>query len=891
MGLEPGTRLGPYEIVTLAGAGGMGEVYRARDTRLGRSVAIKIIGPAYGHQPEIRRRFESEARLAAQLDHPRIGAVFDVGHDEGVDYFVMEFIEGRTLADRIAGRPLAFAELIGYAIEIAAGLAYAHTRGVEHRDLKPRNILLTQSGVKIIDFGIGKLRQSERRPSVDMASMKTLPLQGLAPEPAVPGTTAYLPPERLQGRPGDHRSDIFAFGAVLYEMATGRRAFDGPTPADLVSEILTAEPPALASAEGPLAEVDWVIRRCLKKAPEDRWQSMADVEAVLKRIASASSKRGTHAVPDAPLKGSWIVAAAILILTIAGIAFFARRGSEPGTAPEPPVAFTVLPAPASGFTPSESTVQSHQLAVSPDGRYLAFIATGVDGVSQIWVRPIGETIGRPVPGTVGATYPFWSASSRSLGFFSDEQLKRIDLDRGPARSLAAAPAGSGGSWSGDDIILFSPNRDSEIYSISGDGEVRRQTALSTARKEISHRWPQFLPDRRHFIYFANSADDAQSGIRLASLDASGEEVIVPTQFGAMYIPSGHLLYVSEHALLAASFDVATGRLADDPVMVVDRIATSSNFYGAFCASNNGVLAYATAVPPAELAWIGRDGRSRGIAAPFGRYGDFKLSPDNRLLAVAEVDQQSDRSDLRLRDLLRRSNPRLTTSPATDASPVWSPDGSRLAFRSNREGPHDLFIRPASVGGADEIFVKSGAANYPTDWSPDGESIVFHAFNKDTKYDVWVAPVRHADQRRTLVASKYDDVQGQMSPSGRWLAYTSNRSSRYEVYVESLQPDAGLWQVSVDGGSDPEWRADEKELFFVSSDGQMMSVDLTGGASFDRVVPRALFRFRTIAVMSPFLSAYDVDRDGERFLVRTKETLETHPLNVVVHWSVPGQAAK
>jgi Tol biopolymer transport system component len=586
----------------------------------------------------------------------------------------------------------------------------------------------------------------------------------------------------------------------------------------------------------------------------------------------------------------FLAAGIILALAAAGLAFFARRGPAPAAAPQRAVAFTVAPLPARGFT-TASSLQSPQFSVSPDGRYLAFVATGVDHLSQIWLRPIDASMARPLAGTVDAMYPFWSASSRSLGFFSRGQLKRIDIDGGPVRSLAAARAGNGGAWSADDTILFTREPTSGIYRLSPDGTVREQTVLSTSRRETSHRWPQFLPDGRHFIYFAKSADDTQSGIRLASLDAPGDVGVVRSNVGAIYVPPGYLLYVSEHALLAASFDVAHGRLTD-PVMLVESIATSSNFYGAFSSSNNGVLAYATTVPPGELAWIGRDDQRLGVAAGPGQYVDFQLSPDSRYLAVAELEPQSDRADLRLIDLVRGGNLRLTTSPATDASPVWSPDGTRLAFRSNREGQHDLYVRQAAGGGPDELFVKNLVAKYPTDWSPDGAFILYHAFDERTHYDLWAALVDHPTQPRPLLQTEFDEVQGQISPSGRWLAYTSNQSSRFEVYVQPLRDDSRKWQVSIGGGSDPKWRADEKEMFFVGSDGRMMSVGLTGGTAFDPGAPRPLFRFRDIDVSSPFLSAYNVQRDGQRFLVPASiEELSTHPLNVLVNWSVPVRAAK
>jgi Tol biopolymer transport system component/predicted Ser/Thr protein kinase len=890
--LAPATRLGPYEIVALVGAGGMGEVYRARDTRLSRIVAIKVIHTAYGHRPDIRRRFEEEARLAAQLDHPRIGAVYDVGHDAGVDYFVMEFIEGRTLAGRIAEGRLPFAEMIEYAIEIAAGLAYAHRRGVEHRDLKPGNVLLTPSGVKVIDFGLSKLRQDERRPSDRIAAMETVPLPTTEPG-SVPGTAGYLPPERLQGLRADHRSDIFAFGALLYEMAAGRRAFDGATPADLVASVLTADPPPLAGQEPALADVDWVIRRCLRKVPDERWQSMADVEAVLKRIASTASM--TRLVEERAAIRRWprlLAAGMVLALALGGLAFLARGRSAPAAPPLRPVAITIPPPPGTEFTPTESSVQSPQLAVSPDGRYIAFVASGADRVSQIWLRPIDSFMARPIPGTLHATYPFWSPSSRSIGFFSDGELKRIDIEGGPARTMAKANDGRGGAWSADDVILFSPSTSDVIYRVSANGGTVPQTVMSVSRREISHRWPQFLPDGRHFIYLARSADDNQSAICLASLDATGGAVVVRSSFGGVYAPPGMLLYVAEGTLLAANFDIADSGVTDDPVPIVDRVATSSSFYGAFSASNNGVLAYATSASVAELAWMGRDGRRLGVAAGAGRYVDFQLSPDGRYVAVAEVEPLSDRPDLRLVDLVRGANLRLTTSPATDASPVWSPDSARLVFRSNRERRHDLYIRPAAGGGEDRPFLKTSEAKYPSDWSPDGSFVVYHAEDERTHHDVWAVPIDHPDQPRTLVQTEFDEMQGRISPSGRWLAYTSNQSSRFEVYIQPLQADGRKWQISIDGGSDPKWRADEKELFYIGLDGRMMSVDVNATAAVDPGTPRPLFPLRDFAAVAPYLSAYDVQRDGQRFLVRLPiEELKTHPLNVLLNWSVPDRATK
>jgi Tol biopolymer transport system component len=514
-------------------------------------------------------------------------------------------------------------------------------------------------------------------------------------------------------------------------------------------------------------------------------------------------------------------------------------------------------------------------------------------VSQLWVRPIDSTILRPIPGTAHATYPFWAASSRSIGFFTtDGQLKRVDLDGGPARTLAAAPNGRGGAWSADDVILFSPGTNDVIYRVRADGGVAEQTVMSAARRETSHRWPQFLPDGRHFIYFARSVDDSQSAICLASLDAAGDTVIIQSAFGAVYMPPGTLLYVSEGALLATDFDVVNRRVTGDPVPVpvADRVATSSSFYGAFSASNNGVLGYATSASVGELAWVGRGGLRLGRAAGPGGYVDFALSPDSRYLAVAEVEPHSDRSDLRLFDLVRGANLRLTTSPATDASPVWSPDSARLMFRSNRDRSHHLYIRPAT-GGEDRLFLETPAAKYPTDWSPDGTFVVYHTTDPRTHLDVWAVSLDRPDQPRPLVQTEFDEMQGQISPSARWLAYTSNQSSRLEVYVQPLPPDGRKWQISTDGGSDPKWRADETELFYVGRDGRLMSVGLTG-AGFEPGNPRPLFPLPGVSPVAPYLSAYDVQRDAQRFLVRVPiEGVQTQPLNVLLHWSMHDRSAK
>jgi Tol biopolymer transport system component len=885
MAVAPGTRLGPYQVEMCVGAGGMGEVYRARDTRLDRVVAVKVIGSAFGHHPEMRLRFEKERRLAAQLDHPRIGAVYDVGHAAGVDYLVLEFLEGESLADRIARGPVPFAELIDYAIEIASGLAHVHRRGVVHRDLKPSNVVLTPAGVKIIDFGLGKLHHEAHRPPEHVAAMKTKPMS-LTEAGMAPGTTPYMAPECLQGHPADTRTDVFAFGTIVYEMATGRRAFDGDTRAAVIAAILTSEPAPLDPHLPASGRLEWVIRRCLRKNRDERWQSMADVEAILKWIASTGAEARTTNVRNAILahnRGVWLAVAALLI-GLTAVSVFARLSRAERRVQEPLVALTIGPPEGGGFTPTEGSVQSPQLAVSPDGRNVAFVASSADGVPQLWIRRIDSTAGRPVPGTSHATYPFWSPSSQSIGFFADRKLKRIDIDGGPARSLADAPGGRGGTWNADDVILFSRSTTEGLFSVGADGGVVQRTILSAERGETSHRWPQFLPDGRHFLFLARS-DESRSGICLGSLDAQTATFITRTGYGGAYSPPGQLLYVSDGALVAADLDSTHRRLASEPVPVVDHIATSSNFYAAFSASANGVLAYATSAPTAELVWFSRDGRRLTEAAPRGAYADFRLSPDGRHLAVSEVEPHTQLTDLRLIDMQRGSNSRLTMSPATDASPVWSPDGTRIVFRSNRERVPDLFVRAANGSGDDEPLLKSAAPKYPTDWTPDGQFIIYHSSDPRTRFDLWAAPVDHPDQPRPLVRTAYDEMQGQISPNGRWLAYASNMAGRFDVYVEPLFHKGRRWAVSVAGGFDPRWRRDGRELFYVAHDGTLMAVDPGTGPNFDPGRPRPLFRVSDVSSQPPNLSAYDVDAGGQRFLVRLPVgSVQSLPLTLLVHWS-------
>jgi len=889
--IAPGVRLGPYEIVALAGTGGMGHVYRARDTRLPRNVAIKIIGTGLGDAAEMRRRFDEEARLAASLHHPRICSVYDVGEDAGVQYLVMEFLEGESLANRLTRGPLPMEELLEYAIEIASALAYAHRRGIVHRDIKPGNIYLTSTGIKVLDFGLAQLRQFHSTPVPEIATLATERVP-ITQHGVVVGTPEYISPERLEGGEGDHRSDIFAFGAVLYEMATARRAFVAKSAAALIAAIMSADGPPLATEDGRGPQLEWVVHRCLKRDADARWQSMTDVEAVLRWLAS--TKPSTSAGPTAvarsrPFRAIRMSAAAVVALGLIGL--LATANWNRGVAMQPPIMFDVLPPMGGEFTLTEGSLNSPELAVSPDGRRLAFVATSSDGASQIWVRSLGSTTARPIAGTTTGQFPFWSPSGRSLGFFADGKLKRIDLDGGPARVIAAASSGRGGTWSPGDVILFAPDVTNTIWRVNPDGTgLARQTTFATERGDTSHRWPQFLADGRHFVFFARSSQATNEGVYLGAIDSSSASLLVESSVGAASTSGGQLLYDVDGTLMARSIDIPNARLTGEPISVAEGVGGSSGFYGAFSASNTGVIAYASGASESEVDWFDRSGTKRAIASARSRYVDFQLSPEGRYIALAEAELHTDRPDIEILDLLRGNKRRLTFSRATDASPVWSPDGSTVVFRSNRDRVHDLYLHASDGAGSDQMLVHTTSSKYPTDWSPDGSYVVYHA-GGNPGWAIWMAPVSPRGEPRPLVQTEFIEVQGQVSPDGHWLAYTSFRTSyKPEVFVQAVSSDAHQWQISVAGGADPHWRADGSELFYVQPDGMLMSVSMRPHGTLDPEKPKSLFRLPGIRIAPPYLSSYDVDPSGTRFLVRVPlESAQTRPLTVLVNWS-PASAA-
>jgi Tol biopolymer transport system component len=872
--LLPSTRLGPYQVSASIGRGGMGEVYCARDTRLDRTVAIKVVGSAPATL-DAAANLEREARAVAALNHPHVCALYDVGQEAGMAFLVMEYVHGETLAARLARGPLPVREVVRYGIQIGEALDHAHRHGVVHRDLKPANVMLTDRGVKVLDFGVATLRGSPIEIPLERTPIAS---QQLASETALLGTVQYMAPERLEGAEADTSSDLFAFGAVIYEMATGRRPFESSSPAGVIAAILQSEPPAPSTLRPDLPKsIDWVVQKCLAKHRDARWRAAGDIVEVLRWIARGPEE---HAVAPPESRRYLIAAAAALLLLVVGaVAALAPRLAYPVDAPRP-FAFSIFPPEGGGFTPTPSSVPTPQFALSPDGRRLTFVASVGHDAPQLWLRSLDELSAQPLAGTQGADYPFWSPDSDAIGFFAGGSLKRVDLRGGPPRVLAPAAHGRGGAWSRSGVILFAPHTQSGLYRVpASGGEVTSLNHPDPALHQASYRWPQFLPDDRHYIYFVQSTSPETHSIFLGDLDGAAPRKLVSSGLNAMFVAPDRLLFVVDGTLMATQFDWRNGRLVGQPSPIATSVSGSSNFSAAVSVSQTGVLAYASTAATSELVWMDRTGRRGESLGPPGEYADFRLSPDGHQLALSEVDAQTRHPDLRVLDLMRGAKLRLTSDEATDAAPVWSPDGKRIVFRSNPRGLHDLYQTAANGSGSPSLLLRTEAAKYPTDWLPDGGGIVYHTFNAITGADIWVA-APDGSHAKVLVQTPLDDMQGQVSPDGQWLAYTSLESGQAEVYMQSLVDPDTRWQISA-GGADPRWRRDGRELYYVSSDDWLTVVGFNNGAPG---APERLFLMHVASPLQPYMSNYNVTPDGERFLFKVPvRDVTSTPIHVLTKW--------
>ena len=884
MPLGLGSRLGPYEIQSALGTGGMGEVYKAKDTRLDRAVAIKVLPAHVSADPALRERFEREARTIAALNHPHICTLHDVGRHEGTDYLVLEYLDGQTLADRLTKGALPPDQALTIAIQIADALDKAHRAGIVHRDLKPGNIMLTKSGAKLLDFGLAKVT-----PAVVAASGLSMAPTGHSPltmQGTILGTLQYMSPEQVEGHEADARSDIFSFGAIVYEMVTSKRAFEGKSQASVMAAILDREPPAMSSLQ-PLTPpaLDHVVGRCMAKDPDERWQAASDVMREVKWIAE--SPRVDPAVSTMVRRGGRErVAWALLGVAVLGLALLAvpttlylRR-----SVPEPVVTRLDVVTPP--------TSDAFSFALSPDGRQLAFVANGAKG-SQLWLRPFDQARAQPLAGTDGASFPFWAPDSRVLGFFADGKLKRIDLTGGVLQVLADAPYPRGGTWSADGVIVFAPSIADPLLRVAATGgRVAPVTRLLAGQG--SHRWPQFLPDGRRFLFFMGTGQAATHGVYVGSLDGGEPTRVMPAETAAVYAAPGFLLLVSQGVLVAYPFDAARATVAGEPMPVAQGVGIDDGaFHSALSVSAAGVLAHrAGAASRRQLVWVDRTGKMLGTIGPpdENTLGNPELAPDGQWVAAGRVVEGN--VDVWLINVGRAVPSRFTFDAAVDNAPTWSPDGSQVVFRSSRKGVHDLFEKAVSGTSDEQPLLMTSQGKSPLDWSRDGRFLLYSVQDSKSGSDLWALPMTGDRKPFAVLQSSFDEMEGQFSPDGRWLAYASNESGRYEIYVRTFPEAGGKLQVSLAGGVQPRWRRDSQELFYVAPDTRMMAVPMQLGSPTQRLeagtpVPLFATQLATGPNIAPAgfqaQTQYAVASDGRFLMNISADEAVTTPITVVQNW--------
>lgn len=872
--IAAGTRIGAYEITALIGAGGMGEVFRARDARLNRDVAIKVLPPAFTGDVERLGRFEQEARAAAALTHPNILAVYDVGRHDGTPYIVGELLDGETLRERLAGGPLPARKAIEYATQLARGLAAAHERGVVHRDLKPENVFITvDDRVKILDFGLAKLTE----PEAAFAGASALPTTPHTVPGAILGTVGYMAPEQARGLPADYRSDIFAFGAVLYELLTGARAFGGKTAMDTMTAILREDPPALPMTERHIpAGLERIVARCLEKAPAGRFKSTDDLAFALEGLSGQTDLKGAPVARAKPTRREWYgwaAAAVLLASTMAlGVAYIRKA---PAAIPAPEMRLQiVIPPSAPGSLPA--------FALSPDGSKIVF-----QSGDQLWLRSLGSETVQPLTGTnsVVGNFPFWSPDGRSIGFFSGEQMKRIDLDTGLVRVLAASTQAGAGTWNRNGTILFTPSPSRPLMRIDAGGTGLAEATHLDPPREVAHRFPEFLPDGRHFLFLASGPLENR-GIYVGALESSETHRLFQADSPAKVLAPDWILFMRDGALLAQRLDLETLQMVGEPVPLATRVALAPGNFNriAVSTSASGGVAYRTNAEERQFSWVNRSGRQIGVvgepdvAQPWGTAGgDGSLSPDGRRLALART--VNGNTDIWLVDVEGNLSRRFTTEAVREHTPIWSPDGRRVAFASERTGVFDLYARTVDGSAAETLLRSSPEPKHFEDWSPDGRFVLYHEQHPSTNRDLWALPVA-GDSKPLLVANTpFEERNGRFSPDGRWIAFFANETGQGEIYVQPFPGPGGKVQIATGVPSSTtgvQWRRDGREIYYVGSSNRVMAVPIAiTGTEVKAGTPTALFT----GPAGGFLAA----PDGQRFLVSTI-TQEAAAITVLLNWA-------
>jgi serine/threonine protein kinase/Tol biopolymer transport system component len=895
--LSAGTRLGPYEIVSALGAGGMGEVYRARDPRLGRDVAIKVLPAAFSTDVDRLRRFEQEARAAASLNHPNILGVHDIGTDAGAPFIVSELLEGMTLRDRLNTGPIGVRQALEFALQIAHGLAAAHEKSITHRDLKPENVFVTRdSRVRILDFGLAKLTHDQHTFEAETAIVTAAP----PTQPGVVlGTVGYMAPEQVRGLPVDHRADLFALGAILYELLSGRRAFSLDTAAETMTAILRDDPPELnAAAPVPPALVR-IVNRCLEKSPSTRFQTASDLAFALESVLDASGAGASPATNGGRPRMSharlgWAVA--LLLATLAPLAYQHLR--ETSVAPSA-IRFQIAP--------TVEFAGPGNFGLSPDGRHLAFVGRGSDGSTRLWIRTMDSLEVRPIPGSETnntAPPPFWSPDGRFVAFDAGGKLKKVDVSGGLPQTLCELPLGTvavGGSWNRDGDIIVG-NFGGLLHCRETGGAVTSITTLDPSRKEEFHLLPTFLPDGQHFVYLrvSPSAPEA-SGTYIGTLDAEPEaqsaERLMPYAVGMTYAAAvdsgpGRLLFLREGTLMAQPFDATRLALAGEPVPVAERVGSFRD--GAFfSASANGVLVYRNADTDSQLTWFDRQGAVSGLVSQPGGFRGVALSPDGaRAVASRTNPLDATKADLWLFDFSRGSAAtRLTLGTGLSEFPVWSRDGTRIAFTFNNSSLRHLL---ASGEGDEEELLRSQStgALWATSWSPDGRVLLYAGYVASvlSPGNIDLSVIQSSDRKPVPFlrdARRFSEDQGQFSPNGRWVAYVSNESGQSEVYVREFTADfssgsasiGGSVLVSRGGGTAPRWSGNGREIFYLAPNGKMMAVAVGPGRTFGSKTPTPLFQTPSGTIVG------DISADAKRFLlIAPVGPSASAPFTVVLNWT-------
>jgi Tol biopolymer transport system component len=881
MTLAPGTRLGPYEILSPLGAGGMGEVYRARDTRLGRDVAVKVLPSHRAASAEMRERFEREARAISSLNHPHICTLHDIGSHDGTDYLVMEIVDGETLASRLERGPLKLEEALRLAVQVAGGLAAAHRQGIVHRDLKPGNVMLTRSGAKILDFGVAKLCDeaapgwtgSGALPAAVPTRTTPLTTQG-----ALVGTMQYMAPEQLEGKPVDHRADLFSFGAVLYEAITGKRAFEGSSQASVIASILEREPRPLSElVPTSPANLDRAIRRCLAKDPDERWHSALDLKSELEWLAgttaSGSAPAATARAVTRRTRPRWAIAGAL-----AGAAAMLALGWALHRPAAAPLIRSSIVLPKGVILDSDNA----SIALAPDGSRLAYAAREAGGPTTLWVRPLDSLVGQPLSGTEGATYPSWSPDGSHLAFFADKKLKKIPASGGPVQTICPAEDGRGASWGAGDVIVFSPAPFGGLSRVPASGGT--PTALTTASADtISHRNPHFLPDGKRVLYFAGKpGPDPENGVFCADIGTKKSEPVLHAESAATYVEPGYLVFVRDGNLLAQPFDPSSRRLSGEAVPIAEKVQFNAfRRTGTYTLSDTGLLlSLSDSIQrESQLTWFDLDGKVLGtVGQPAMFWNQLRFSPDDRRV-VTGVRQPEGSSDLWTYDLARGVGSKFTFGETSGLFPAWSPDGRQVAYG---DGSGFLWVKSADGTSAPrKLNSQTLGSTAPVAWTPDGSCIVIASNSGKMGSDLLTLPVNGDGKVSPLLSTAASERGASFSPDGRWMAYVSDESGRNEFYVTSFPSPGGKWQVSTGGAERGGWLGDGKETWYADTDGRFYAVPIaTAGGSLDVGTRRPLLGGQILPI-----AVGNFTRDGKRFLGAVQRVGTTGPiLTLVTRWA-------